>query len=139
MIWTMSGDFTNRYLFMIGKIYFSFWKKNTVIIFSLILFARMTSVYERGRDRIFRQFHVVYRYENTDRLSRNDVLLVWLRFMPDFGILTFLYVTNLLSSTHFYTFFYQFFDQSKFPKNCHRILVTSKTFEANINIHLPRI
>lgn len=34
------------------------------------------SVLERGRDRIFRQFHVVYRYENTDRPSQNDVLLL---------------------------------------------------------------
>lgn len=137
MIWTISNDFTNRYPFMIGKICFSFWKKKHCNYF-FIDFIRENdiSVLERGRDRIFRQFHVVYRYENTDRPSRNDVLLVWLRFMPDFGILTFLYVTNLLSSTYFYTLFYQFLDQSKFPKNCHRILVTSKTFEANINIYI---
>lgn len=88
---------------MIGKICFSFWKKKHCNYF-FIDFIRENdiSVLERGRDRIFRQFHVVYRYENTDRPSRNDVLLVWLRFMPDFGILTFLYVTNLLSSILLY-------------------------------------
>lgn len=41
-----------------------FVQLSRVCFFFTILFARMTSVLERGRDRIFRQFHAVYRYDH---------------------------------------------------------------------------
>lgn len=51
-------------------------KKNCNYFFSNFIHEDDISVLERGRDRIFRQFHVVYRYENTDWPSQNYVLLV---------------------------------------------------------------
>lgn len=48
MIWTMSVDFTNRYLFMIGKIYFSFWKKKHCNYF-FINFIRENDISVRTR------------------------------------------------------------------------------------------
>lgn len=65
-----------------------------------ILFARMTSVLERGRDRIFRQFHAVYRYDHDDRSLRGDALL-WLRFTSAFRVSMFRYVTTFCLSPLF--------------------------------------
>lgn len=79
----LNNVFTNWCSSMIGKIYFFFWsfvkkkkKKRYNYFFADFIREDDISVLERGRDRIFRQFHVVYRYENTDRPSQNDVLLL---------------------------------------------------------------
>lgn len=78
----LNNIFTNWCSSMIGKIYFFFWsfvkkkKKRYNYFFADFIREDDISVLERGRDRIFRQFHVVYRYENTDRPSQNDVLLL---------------------------------------------------------------
>lgn len=90
---------------------FSFWENTfeekqllhrtiAYLLLFTILFARMTSVLERGRDRIFRQFHAVYRYDHDDRSLRGDALL-WLRFTSAFRVSMFRYVTTFCLSPLF--------------------------------------